>query len=539
MYDSFRRVRLGLTLLMLLGPAVNQVPAETPRLTQQIDRFIQERLDRDKVPASPLADDAEFLRRVYLDITGRIPTYEQTTAFLDSKQPDKRARLIDELLARPEYGLHFATIWRELIVDRSPENSQVRQAFSWELIGWMAEGFNKGRGWNEIVSDLLTAEGEAKKNPATTFVLANRMNNFPRPADLVSMTGKLFMGTQIRCAQCHNHPFVEEWKQDDFWGVAAFFSQVRDHGMKPDGSTPTPSFFETPHPDTKIETSYINRAKRAGLLPPPPGAQIAVPHQADPTKTSRLVKAKYFLAQQPELPPQGPYRAKFAAWLTSRENPYFARSAVNRLWAHFFARGLVHPIDDMRPDQKPSHPELLALLEKDFKSSGFNLKEMIRCICNSNAYQRTSRPVPSNGEDRERFSHQAIKLLSPDQTINSLFIAVGRPPMTGKNRDQQTLPFATKEADADPTEFSHGIPQYLLQMNAGPANTPGITNKLTQKKSKEESITALYLAALSRPPRPKELQRMLSYVEKETNPNKGYGDLYWVLLNSAEFILNH
>jgi hypothetical protein len=516
----------------------SRAPAQVPALAARIDRIIQERLDRAKIPASPPADDAEFLRRVYLDLTGRIPTYEQATAYLDSKDPSKRAKLIDDLLGRPEYGLHFATIWRDLIVDRTAENSQARQQYSWDLIVWMAEGFNKGRGWNEIVADLITAEGEARTNPATTFLLANRMNNFPRPADLVGSMGRLFLGMQLRCSQCHDHPYVQEWKQDDFWGLAAFFSQVRDHAMAPDGTSPKPAFFDRPNPDAKKETSYVNRLKRAGLLPPLDGARIGVPHLSDPNQAVRVVEAKFFLADRPQTMGEGAYRRTLADWLTAKDNPYFARAAVNRLWAHFFARGLL-PVDDIRPGQAPAQPELLELLEKEFKASGFSHKHLIRCICNSAAYQRTSRPLPANAEDRELCSHMAIKLLTPDQTIDSLAVALGRKPTEGKNRDQQTLPFVTKEADADPTEFSHGIPQFLLQLNGGTTNAmPGSMGKLTNGKKKEDAVTALYLSALSRTPSPRELQRAVAYIDRAANPGQGYRDLYWALLNSAEFLFN-
>jgi hypothetical protein len=538
MPDLLRLSWLSLGVLTLLAPATPG--AETVALTKQIDRFIQERLDEGKIPASPLADDAEFLRRVYLDLTGRIPSHEQTTAFLDSKDADKRTKLIDELLSRPEYGLHFATLWRDLMVDRSAEKSQVRQNFSWEFVNWLAEQFNKGRGWNAIVTDLLTAEGEAKSNPATTFVLTNRMNDFPRPEDMVGMAGRLFMGIHIRCAQCHDHPNVDEWKQDDFWGVAAFFGQVRDHGREQNGNARNPVFLERPNPDAKKETGYVNGLKRAGLMPPVAGPQIAIPTIADPTQTLRVVKAKFFQGAAPSLKEEGPYRPQFAAWLTAAENPYFARAAANRLWAYFFARGLVEPVDDMRPNLTPSHPELLALLEKEFKGNGFDQKQLIRAICASQAYQRTSRPLPANKEDRELFSHMALKQLTADQMVDSLCVAVGRAVTVGKNRDQQTAIFATKEADGDPAEFSHGIPQFLFQMNAGFANgNPGVVGKLTTGKSKGEAITALYLAALSRPPRPAELQRLTAFVEQAASPAEGYRDTYWVLLNSAEFLLNH
>ena len=507
-------------------------------LSKEIDRLVHEQLDKSKIPPSPRTDDAEFLRRVYLDVTGRIPTYEQTTNFLASKDADKRSKLIDELLSRPEYGLQFATLWRDRIVDRAPDNSQTRQGFSWEFITWLADGFNKDRGWSALVSDILSADGEAKKVPQTTFILANRMNGFPRPADLASTTGRLFMGIQLRCAQCHDHPYVDDWTQDDFWGVAAFFAQLRDHNVEPDGSTRNPIFYDKAIADAKKETQYVNRLKRAGFLAPVAGANIAIPKSSDPTKVERVVPAKFFLSAKPDLKPEDPARVRFAAWLTSPENAYFARSSVNRLWAHFFATGLANPVDAMRPDQPSKHAALLDRLEKEFKSSGFQQKHLIRAICNSEAYQRTSRPQKGNAEDRELFSHMQIKLLSPDQMIDALAIAAGRAPTVGKNRDQQNAPFVTADADGDPTQFTHGIPQFLLLMNGNASSNPQNLGKLTTGKKKEDAVQALYHTVLSRPARPAEMERMLVHLEKAPNANEGYRDIYWVLLNSAEFVLN-
>ena len=506
-------------------------------LSKEIDRLVQKQLDEARIPASPRCDDAEFLRRVHLDITGRIPTYEQTTAFLASTDADKRAKLIDELLTRPEYGLYFATLWRERIVDRSPDNSQPRQN-SWDFIAWLAEGLNKDRGWNELVRDILTADGEAKKNPQTTFILANRMNGFPRPADLTSTTGRLFMGIQLRCAQCHDHPYVDDWKQDDFWGVAAFFAQLRDHNVEPDGATRNPIFHDRPIEDAKKETQYVNRLKRLGFLAPVAGANIAIPSSSDPTKAVRVVAARFFLADKTELKPEDPARARFAAWLTSTSNPYFARSAANRLWAHFFATGLDNPIDATRPDKQCKHAALLDRLEAEFKASGFQQKHLIRAICNSETYQRTSRPLPENAQDRELFSHMQIKLLSPDQMIDALAIAAGRAPTLGKNRDQQSAPFVTADADADPTQFTHGVPQFLLLMNGSGSANPQNLGKLTTGKKKEEAVQALYHAVLSRSARPAEMERMLSYLGRPENANQGYKDIHWALMNTAEFVLN-
>lgn len=524
--------RIAIVVLLFALPLRAAEP-----LSAKIDSLVQAKLDDKKVPASPLADDAEFLRRAYLDITGRIPTYEQTLVFLDSKEKEKRAKLIDELLARPEFGRHFANNWRELIVDRSEDQKRIRDGYSWEFIDWLAAGFNADRGWDEMVRDMLTAEGDVKSKPASTFILANLQNDFPRAENIVGMAGTLFMGIAIRCAQCHDHPNIEEWKQDDFWGMAAFFTQVRDHGMTQNGPSRNPMLSEKPNPDSQKETSYMKRMERAGLLPPVAGPKAAIPTITDPTKTLRVVEAKFFHESTPALGTSEAYRPAFAAWLTSTSNPYFAKAAVNRLWAHFMARGLVNPVDDMGPNHPPSHPELLTLLESEFKAGKHQYKSLIRAICNSETYQRTGKPLKGNADDKELFSHQALKQLTPDQTLDSLWVAVGRVPPTGKNREQQTVMFATKETDDSPIEFSHGIPQFLQQMNSGVAKDPPSVGRLTNGKSQDEAIANLYLTVLSRRPKPEEVKRVSEYLKK-TPGQEGYKDLYWALLNSAEFIFN-
>jgi hypothetical protein len=527
---------LALAFIPLFAPLA---AGQAPPLSKQIDRLIDARLEKEKIPPSPRADDAEFLRRVYLDLTGRIPTFDQANAFLTNKDPNRRAKLIDELLARPEFGWHFGNHWRELIVDRGMENVGQAREHSWAFVDWLAERFNKDVGWDQTVREILTAEGEAKTNPPTTFILVNRMGVYPKPEDQVGMASRLFMGLSLRCAQCHDHPYVETWKQDDFWSLAAFFAQVRDHNLGGDNSARAPVYHEKPIADDKKAKSYASGQKRNGIIPPEPLPQIAIPKIGDPNSAEKVVKAKFFHGPEPTLDAKGPYRPAFAQWLTSPENPYFGRASVNRLWAHLFARGLIHPIDDVRPDQTGSHPELLDELEKAFKASQFQIKPIVRAICNSEAYQRTSKPLPANKADDKYFSHQTLKLLSSDQVVDALAIVLGRNPATGKNRDQMTAPFATRKADGDPTEYSHGIQQALLLMNGGNAKeVPQSFFKMTNGKSKEEAISNLYLVVLSRFPRPDELQRVASFIS-QGDANQGYRDLYWVLVNSAEFIFNH
>jgi hypothetical protein len=530
--------------LLLVACATAAVAADKlapEEVARQIDVVIAARLAAESVPASPRADDAEFLRRVYLDITGRIPTYAETRAFLDSTEPDKRAALIDELLARPEYGIHFATTWRDLIVGRDNDNNGVRDGYSWQFVNWLADGFNDGRGWNELVNELLTAEGEAKTNPATTFVMSNRMGIFPKPDAIVASAGQLFMGIQIRCAQCHDHPYVGEWTQDDFWGMAAFFGQLRDRGMENNGNSRNPVYGDMPLDDEKWVKSYDTRMLRAGLIPPLAGAEIAVPGAADPTETARVVAARQFHEPPSAVSAEAPLRSEFAKWLTAPENKYFARAAVNRLWAHFFARGLVHPVDVMQPDNAPSHPEVLALLEEQFKAAGFDPRHVIRAVCRSEAYQRTSRPVEGNAADDKLLSHMAIKQLTPDQMADALTIATGgtpRPP--DKNRDRATAGFFTKEPGDDPREFTHAVPQFLLLMNAKDRlRRPNVQFEVDASQDPiDQTIDGLYLTVLSRRPSDTEREKLHAYVAGAASPNDGYADVTWMLLNSAEFMLN-
>jgi hypothetical protein len=514
-------------------------PTDPTILARAIDAEIQKKLDENKVPVSPQAEDAEFLRRVYLDITGRIATLDQTNAFLANSETDKRAKLIDELLARPEYGRDFATIWRDLLVDRSPEMGRARD-YSWKFVDWLAEGFNRDRGWNETVKAMLTAEGAAVENPATLFILANVGNDdIPRAENITRSIGKLFMGMQIACAQCHNHPFVKEWKQDDFWGIAAFFGQIRDHTFNGNGGSPKPTYSEKVNPDAKKEAANNRRTIKQGLLPPVEGPRIAIPSSANPTQTLRVVPAKFFLGNTPTLDEKGPYRPAFAEWLTSRDNPYFARASANRLWAHFFGRGFAAPLDNFSPGNPPSNPQALALLEKEFTACGFDQKHLIRVICNTRAYQRTSRPLKENKADGKFCSHMALRQLTADQMSDSLNVVLGRKISVNKDRDNSTAIFATKDADDSATEFSHGIPQFLYQMNSGAANVgQSFVNRFTKSKNKAECIRNLYLGILSRPPRPKEVEYMLDFLEKSKTPQDGYYEMFWALINSAEFMFN-
>jgi ferric-dicitrate binding protein FerR (iron transport regulator) len=510
-----------------------------------IDREVDKRLTEARVPASPPADDAEFLRRVTLDLIGRIPTYEEATSFLNSADPDKRRHWIDQLLDGPEYGLHFGAVWRNLLVPRDATKGGKTQADKFSP--WLAEQLNRNRGWNEIVYDLLTIEGDIAQHPESAFVIANSENFQPQADRLAAATARYFLGVQLQCAQCHNHPFAA-WKQTDFWSTAAFFGRL--HG----GSKKGPPFILTEAPQ---EEPSAPGKKGAPVRPPVlPGAAIQIPGSSG-AAAGRVVKARFLSGEEPALDDNAPYRPRFAAWVTSADNPFFAKAAVNRLWALCFGRGLVNPVDNLHDGNPASHPALLELLANELRASGYDLKHLMRCLCTSVAYQCTSRPLPGNESDAQLFSHMAVKVMTPEVFYDSLATAMagglapvkkGSKSVAGKSiapnlesREQFVNAFGAQGEPAEAGEFSYGIPQFLKLMNAGELNhgAPVVARLVKDGAAPEKAIEDLYLTVLSRRPNESEVKMMGDYLRKRGNAENGYAGVLWTLLNSSEFVLNH
>src|SRR5262249_52606249 len=367
---------------------------DAAQLAQIIDDQIQKKLDAEGMKPSPKSDDAEFLRRVYLDIVGVIPTPEKVKEFLNSKDPDKRRKVIDELLADPRFGTALAESWSSLMIPRESINVRLNTA---PLQKWLADKFNANTPLDKLIYELITATGTQDENGAVTYFVGN--------ATVDKMTGnvsRMFLGVQLQCAQCHNHPFTD-WKQTEYWAMAAFFMKTRP-SVNPQmaakkGVSPAIS-----------ETNAPPKGKKGGGLP----------------EGAKIVPAKFLQGEQPELNKNEPYRPVLAKWITSAKNPFFARAMVNRVWHQLMGRGIVNPVDDMHEDNPASHPELLAALEEQFKANNFDLKYLYRAICNSETYQRTSRPNNSNKDDTELFSRAAVRVLTPEQLYDSLTAVVGR-----------------------------------------------------------------------------------------------------------------
>lgn len=512
---------------------------DAAKLARRIDALLSVQWQQENVQPAPLADDAEFMRRTWLNIAGRIPPVSEVRRFLEDDSPHKRRQLVEELLESPVYISHLTNTFRGLLIPEADAESQ-RLGLIPTFETWLRNKLIANAGYDEIVRDLLTAPVNAD---ATGPVAFYRTKDF-KPENLGAAAARLFLGIRLECAQCHDHPFAE-WQQEEFWSFAAFFAGITGDG----------------------EGRAADIANRRELTIP---------------ETDRVVQARFLdgepsAAHSAELP-----RDALARWLTSPSNPYFAQATANRLWAHFFGVGIVDPVDDFDPANPPSHPQLLQEMAREFAAHRYDLKYLIRAITTSQAYQRTSRQTHPSQQNPRLFARMAVKGLTPQQVFDSLAQATGysermeRPQQVIDNtsvRSQIQELFANE--NADPIEMQTSILQALALMNGSfvaDATTPAQSSTLAAVIDAPFLDTAgrietIYLAALSRKPRPSELNRMIMYVEAaETDPSRrpkagstpqdllagrhslqalfdpqaeALGDVFWALLNSSEFILNH
>jgi hypothetical protein len=504
------------TIPSLATPSTKDAAA----IAKLIDAEVLRKLAEAKLSPSPVCSDVEFVRRVYLDITGTIPTADKAKSFIDSTETDKRAKLLDELLADPNYGRRMADIWTAKLFPRDSANRFVLKE---PFYKWFEDEFNKNVPWSELVSALVTATGEVDQNPAVTYYLANRTID-----KLTDTVGQHFLGLQIQCAQCHNHPFTG-WKQTEYWGMAAFFSKVK---------ADVPKNANKGGDNTKLSvTEGLGKTRQKDFLP----------------ESAKIVPAKFLGGPEPKLGLNEPYRPALAKWLTSPDNPFFARALVNRTWAQLMGRGFVNPVDDMMPENEASHPELLEALAYHEGVIGFDLKYLIKAICLSDTYQRTSKPTADNKADTKLFSHMTVKVMSPEQLFDSLGQVTGnireREAGRGLKGGMKAGPPASARAQfvnfflagaetASPIDYDVGIPQALRLMNSPLANNPMIVRGMVgSANTPAAALDQLYLAALSRLPTAEEKRSLTDYVNKSGTRMAAYGDILWAIMNSSEFTL--
>jgi hypothetical protein len=493
-------------------------------LAAQLDQHVDRALAANQLPASAPADDAEFLRRVYLDITGVIPPLDRVETFFADSSADKRARLIDELLHSEEYARHMTDQWREHLIPSTAAAARRRHETG---IVWLEEAFRANRPYHEFVRGVLTADGMQRDNGATTFLLTHQ--SLDEATDRLS---RVLLGVQITCAQCHDHPF-SDWKQSDYWGTAAFFSKV------------------------KHQYERIDRVEHYGVSEQGDRKPLMVPPSFKETPPTFLGGV------QPKLDPDQPYLPVFVDWLSSADNPYFAKAFVNRLWRKLMGRGLVEPVDDLRHDNPGTHPELLALLAEQFKQNGFDIHYLIRAITLSQTYQRTSKPVDANKDDAQYYSHMPVKVMTPHGLHDSIRIVMSLgddPPPPPKEPPAQLseeekvkasirirsqrdgfAKFFSGEENPSPLAYEAGLPQALKLMNSSEMQRGSrVVTFLAKKSIEHESIVNhLYLAILARQPSSEERTIVLDYVKAHAEPSKALADVTWALLNSTEFVTIH
>jgi hypothetical protein len=504
-------------------------PVDHRALAAEIDRALAARWAEMGVTPAPAADDAEFLRRACLDLAGRTPPASEARAFLDSDDPDKRAKLVERLLAGPAYVNQMTDVWKELLLPEAKANLQVR-FFAAEFEVWLRQQFRENVGFDAMARAVLTvavngarpaiaAQSPGSKPTPVAYVAAKE----GKPENLAAAASRLFLGVRLECAQCHNHPFAT-WKREEFWGLAAFFSGVERQG---NGN----AIFQG-----------VDRPERHELTIP---------------GTSKVIEATFLDGTRPDWSKGAKAREVLADWVTAAENPYFARAVVNRVWAQFFGVGLVDPVDDLGAGNEPSHPELLDRLAEQFAANRFDLKYLARAITASRAYQLTSAGGSPSQDTYRLFDRMRVRGLSPSQLYESLMQATGlrREPDPGPRviinnslRGEFLERFAAQEEK--PTERQTTILQALTLLNGklvddGSSPARGMTLPAVADAPFLDTagkLEALYLAALSRRPRADELERLAPYVDRggpAGDPGKALGDVFWSLLGSAEFVLNH
>ena len=489
---------------------------EAADLAALIDRHIQTRLDAQQVKRVPQADDAEFLRRVTLDLHGVVPPGDIAARFRDNSNSDKRAQSIDDLLASPKFGAHFGEVWQGYLV--SPLASEQRMQTE-RFSDWLAERFNENEGWDRIVHALLTATGKMDANPAVTYLIEGR--NPLGVTDLTDLSSRYFLGVRLNCTQCHDHPFVE-WKQEDYWGMAAFFAQI-----------------QTPGRPKLVHMAGVQDDPRLTL---------ASLRDSDMLEGFQSQPTTFLGGEVWEADGNITHREALARWITSPKNRYFARAMVNRMWWHFFGRGIVNPVDDMHSGNPASHPELLQLLSREFVASGFDIKRLCRAIVSSRTYQQTSRAGEQADVEVELFARMPVKVLTAEQLYDSFDTILG-PPAKSPGIDTRLgaryefCQFFAVDRDSDPLRYERGIPHVLRLMNSpqfSARNVDALVSRLASSgRSADAAVEDLFLAILARRPTPAERELAQEHLQTSTTRNAALRQLAWALLMSGEFLLNH
>lgn len=527
-------------------PKVIHLPSDVGNDVREMVGIINKALDEawkeNKVTPSRPADDHEFIRRVSLDIIGRVAKPEEIAQFLKDPKETRRTKLIDRLLASPDYPRHWANVWTNWLLSRAGVFG--RGMYHEQLATWLEDKYARNRPHTEIVTELITANGKNSDNGAVNFILAHLGETVP-PArraedgmfEMVPITSRitrLFLGVQTQCTQCHDHPFDPNLKQRHFWGVNVLLRQVVRDGTPPmqNMRRMTLSPLTLRDNPSANPSSVICFEKRNGVL--------------------LETKALFFDKAVP-LNKQSNRRDELARLIVEHDN--FPKAYVNRIWSVFFGKGLANPIDDFSEQAQVAHPELLAKLGEKFKHYGYDSKKLIRWLCNSEAYNLSVVANKTNDKQEHEvlFSRMLMKAMSPEQLFESLMIATqSEQSKEGRQKklDAWLGNLVTNFGDDEGNEvnFNGTVVQALMMMNGKDINDAITSDKgtvwwaLSKGRTYPQRVNSLYLAALNRPVGQVEYMRIkqkMSLRIPDKSPTAPYQDLLWALLNSNEFMLNH
>ena len=506
-------------------------PLPPGELSQRVDNELAALWQKNGIrPVGP-ASDAEFMRRVYLDLTGRIPSVSEAREFLEDQAPNRRELLVDRLLAHHDHATHLAAVWRDILLPREVDLSRVGGPIKFEE--WLAKRFEENIHYDQIVHDLLRAEGRVAESGPLLFYAALRLN----PEELAARTSRAFLGVRMECAQCHDHKF-DDITQTDFWSFAAFFARISRPRGKMEMTSPV----------------LAVRDNQQGEVMFPDSDEVV------PPRLPRTVVGSFDPGPISNTSDGAPRREILVDWLTSPNNGQFARATVNRVWAHLFGRGLVEPVDDMRPANPPLAPELLETLARDFAASKFDLRRLLRELVLTKTYQLTSRSDESDPSRTLTFAQMNIKSVTAEQLYDCISVAIRQDAAVIGPMDQPgLLRFSDMSRQAfierfrapagQVTDYHAGIPQALTLMHGGLIHSAtdvassGLLNSLTAPFfTDDQRLDTLFLSTLSRYPTETERELMLKPVEAASDDaerQQALGDVLWALLNSAEFTLNH
>jgi hypothetical protein len=497
-----------------------------------IDRNLIDQWTRLSVAPSPAADDASFVRRATIDICGTLPTPEEVTAYVEDSSTVKKQKLIDRLLERPEHASYFALKWADILQNRGRSYSSRRQREGTTLLTeWVRDSIAENKPYDRFVSEILTATGSQAQNPPTVWYRSVRTTQ-----DYVESVSQAFLGVRIQCAQCHHHP-AERWSQADYYSFAANFARVGRKGGFADAEVPTSEvIFLKDHVE-------VVHPRSGDVMSPRPlgGPDFQLSRYDDP-------------------------RAALAEWMTSSMNPFFARTMANRMWGHFLGRGIVHPIDDSRSTNPPSNPALLDELAREFVSSGYDVRQLIRVITMSAAYGVSSEPTAHNKDDIQSFSRFQLRRLSAEVLLDGISQVLEVPTVFAGGPGK--FPMGTRAIEL-PDE---NVPVNFLDVFGRPGRTSAceceraddpalaqalelvnsteIQKKLTAKDgyiarlaSNDEphamNVREIFLKVFAREPRDEESNAATEFLRSESDRVEAYRTLLWSLLATNEFMFNH